>query len=85
MILTRRFYIALILTVLLLGGGQAFFPLFVLGQGGVFVLCLLLLADGYVLYRQRGIRAFRQCADRFSNGDANDVRVRVESLSLIHI
>lgn len=79
MILTRRFYIALILTVLLLGGGQAFFPLFVLGQGGVFVLCLLLLADGYVLYRRQGIRAFRQCADRFSNGDANDVRVRVES------
>lgn len=26
-----------------------------------------------------GIQAFRQCADRFSNGDENEVSIRVES------
>ena len=51
MFLTRRFYIALIVVILLL----------------------------YSLYRIRGIQAFRQCADRFSNGDENEVSIRVES------
>ena len=32
-----------------------------------------------MLYRIRGIRAFRQCATRFSNGDENTVNIRVES------
>ena len=36
-------------------------------------------ADVYSLYRIRGIQAFRQCADRFSNGDENEVSIRVES------
>lgn len=39
----------------------------------------MVLADVYSLYRIRGIRAFRQCADRFSNGDENEVSIRVES------
>ena len=79
MFLARRFYIALVLVILLLGSGYVFAPFFVIGQWSLFVLLLVVLADVYSLYRIRGIRAFRQCADRFSNGDANDVRVRVES------
>ena len=35
--------------------------------------------DGYMLYRTRGIKAFRRCAARFSNGDENPVDIRVES------
>ena len=79
MFLTRRFYIALVVVILLLGSGYVFAPFFVIGQWSLFVLLLVVLADAYSLYRIRGIRAFRQCADRFSNGDENEVSIRVES------
>lgn len=79
MILTRRFYIVFILIILLLGSGYVFAPLFVIGQWALFVFFVTVLADGYTLYRIQGIRAFRQCAARFSNGDDNAVSIRVES------
>lgn len=79
MYLPRRFYIALLSVILLLGGGYVFAPLFMVGQGALFVFMLLLLIDGYTLYRIRGIQAFRQCAARFSNGDENEISIRVES------
>ena len=40
---------------------------------------MLVLADGYILYRTQGIQAFRRCSDRFSNGDENEVAIRVEN------
>lgn len=79
MIPTRRFYMALVAVVLLLGSGYAWAPLFGVGQGALLLLAALFLADGLLLYRCRGIRASRQCGDRFSNGDDNAVRIRVES------
>ena len=79
MYLTRRFYIALMIVILLLGGGYLFAPLFMLGQSALFVLLIVTLADGYVLYRIKGIFASRQCSDRFSNGDENEVSIRVEN------
>lgn len=79
MYLTSRFYIALVVVILLLGSGYVFAPLFVIGKWALFVFFLLVLVDGYMLYRVRGIEAFRHCADRFSNGDENEVSVRVES------
>lgn len=79
MFLTRRFYIVLIVVILLLGSGYVLAPFFVIGQWTLFVLLLVVSADVYSLYRIRGIQAFRQCADRFSNGDENEVSIRVES------
>lgn len=79
MILNRRFYIILSLIILLMGSGYAFAPFFVIGQWTLFVLMLAIAAEGIMLYRLRGIQAFRQCADRFSNGDENKVNIRVES------
>lgn len=69
--LGRRFYIALVLIVLLMGIGYVFAPFFAIGQWALFVLAVSALVDGVMLYRIRGIRAFRQCATRFSNGDEN--------------
>ena len=77
--LGRRFYIALVLIVLLTGIGYVFAPFFAIGQWALFVLAVSALVDGGMLYRIRGIRAFRQCATRFSNGDENTVNIRVES------
>lgn len=79
MYLTRRFYIAIVLVILLLGSGYVFAPLFVMGQIALFILFLLVLSDGYLLYSIRGIKAYRRCADRFSNGDNNEVNIRIES------
>lgn len=80
MYLTRRFYIAFTLVILLVGSGYLFAPLFALGQGLLFVLFLVVLADSYLLYRTKGMDASRHCADRFSNGDENEITIRVENL-----
>ena len=57
--LGRRFYIALVLIVLLTGIGYVFAPFFAIGQWALFVLAVSALVDGVMLYRIRGIRAFR--------------------------
>lgn len=77
--LGRRFYMVLVLIILLMGIGYVFAPFFTIGQWALFVLALLMLVDGAMLYHVHGIRAFRQCAIRFSNGDENGVNIRVES------
>lgn len=79
MYLPTRFYIAMFLVILLFGGGYLYAPLFLIGQGGLLILLLLLVTDAYLLYRVRGIQAFRMCAERFSNGDDNAINIRVES------
>lgn len=79
MFLTRRFYIVLVAVILLVGSGYVFAPFFFIGRWMLVALALLLSADAYSLYRIHGIRASRQCADRFSNGDENEVKIRVES------
>lgn len=40
---------------------------------------VLVLTDVGLLYGTRGIHAGRRCADRFSNGDENEVVVRIDS------
>ena len=62
-----------------MGSGYLFAPFFVIGQWALFALFVLVSADGYILYRTQGIQAFRRCSDRFSNGDDNEVSIRVES------
>ena len=79
MYLTNRFYIVFVLVILFLGSGYAFAPLFVVGQWALVALIALVSADGFLLYRTNAIQAERHCADRFSNGDDNEVSIRVES------
>ena len=79
MYLTNRFYIVFVLVILFLGSGYAFAPLFVVGQWALVALIALVSADGFLLYRTNAIQAERHCADRFSNGDENEVAIRVEN------
>ena len=79
MFLKTRFYIALTVIVLLLGMGYAFPPLFVVGKVALALLALAVVADIGLLYYKRAVTAGRSCASRFSNGDDNEVRLRVES------
>lgn len=79
MFLTRRFYIAITLIIFLFCGGYVFSSLFEAGQLALAMLLVAGFSDAYLLYRTRGITASRQCAARFSNGDDNEVRLRVDS------
>ena len=79
MYLTNRFYIVFVLVILFLGSGYAFAPLFVVGQWAFVALIALVSADGFLLYRTNAIQAERHCADRFSNGDENEVAIRVDN------
>ena len=65
--------------VLVLIAGQAWPPLFTVGKVLVALFALVMLVDVALLWHWRGITAERHCAERFSNGDDNEVVVRVDS------
>ena len=79
MLLTNRFYIAGAALVFVLAAGYFVPPLFIIGVVLLCVLALLTLADFILLYHRRGMRAERVIGNRLSNGDDNDVRIRLES------
>jgi len=82
----RSLYIALRVWLLLIGfvlafvAGYALPGLFPFVQLGLAVFLLLLLVDGFLLYRTRsGLFARREVADRLSNGDENPVELYLEN------
>lgn len=85
MYISRRFYITLSVVVLVLASGYLWSPMFTVGRVLLLLFVVAAVADIILLWRtyvnaQRStLNAFRQLSDRFSNGDENDVRIRVES------
>lgn len=79
MYLTTRFYVFAIVAILLLATGNYSAPFYTVGMAAVWLLLAVTIADIAILYSRRGIVASRQLADRLSNGDDNDIRLRVES------
>lgn len=79
MYLTTRFYAFAIVAILLLATGNYSAPFYTVGMAAVWLLLSATIADIAILYSRRGIVASRQLADRLSNGDDNDIRLRVES------
>jgi hypothetical protein len=53
--------------------------LLLVAQIGVLALFLTVLFDIWQLYRSSSINGSRSCAERFSNGDDNPVKIYVES------
>lgn len=80
MFLTKRFYIVLAVLALVIGLGNYVPPMFTIGRWLLLALLLLLLVEVFLLYHERGIMARRTMAERFSNGDDNEVNIRVESI-----
>jgi len=78
--LTKRFYTVLAVLVLVIGLGNYVPLMFNVGRWILLVLLLLLLVEAFLLYHERGIMARRTMAERFSNGDDNEVNIRVESI-----
>lgn len=79
MFITLRFYLLMTVVIAVVALGFAFPLLFVLGRILLVVLVLVLLADVLLLWFRRGLTAVRTLPERFSNGDVNAVRIRVES------
>ncbi len=79
MFLYRRFYFAVLAVVLFLIAGQAWPHIFMVGKLLLALLALLVVVDAVMLWQRKGITAQRQCAGRFSNGDNNEVTLRVDS------
>lgn len=65
MFLTKRFYILVLVVILLLGGGYLFGSLFIIGQLGLLALLLALAFDGYLLYRTKVSRLSVSVPDVF--------------------
>lgn len=79
MFLTRRFYLLMTVVILMTAAGFAIAPLFVVGRVLLLLLSIVVAADVWLLWSRRGITAMRLMSERFSNGDDNDVRIRLES------
>lgn len=79
MFLTRRFYIASTVVILMLAAGWGWAPLFVVGQGLLCLLAVELLAEIAILWFGGSLTARRECQQRFSNGDDNEVRISLQS------
>ena len=77
MFLSRRFYILLTLLILLIAAGYLVAPLFNIGRWLLLAFLCLVVIEVVLLYSRKGIQASRHCADRFSNGDENKVRLQV--------
>ena len=71
--------------MLVLASGYLWSQMFTVGRVLLLLFVVAVVADIILLWRtyvnaQRStLNAFRQLSDRFSNGDENDVRIRVES------
>ena len=78
---SRRFFIALVAVIVLFVLSYGIPFLFVIGQLGTLFLAVAVALDYLVLFSRRDpVTARRECSDRFSNGDANPVRVVVTNL-----
>ena len=79
MFLPRRFYIIILAIVALLAAGFWWSWLFFVGQVALALFSLAVVVDIVLLWHKRGIAASRQCNDRFSCGDDNDVALHIDS------
>ncbi|MCC8146686.1 MAG: DUF58 domain-containing protein [Bacteroidales bacterium] len=79
MFLNKRFYIAVLLVVLCFVAGYISVFVFTLAQFLLLLLILLFLYEVVALYmgRKHAVSAWRECPERFSNGDPNEVKIHL--------
>ena len=79
MYLRRRFYIAMMAVILTIALGFGWTVLYVVGRWLLLLVVLAVLTEVTLLWYKQGMTAERTMAERFSNGDANEVSLRIES------
>jgi uncharacterized protein (DUF58 family) len=90
MFLNHRFYIFMTVVILMIASGFAVPPMFTVGKVTLLLLVLAVVADIGMLYNwwplgrsqivnSKSVQVFRTMTERFSNGDENPVKIRIES------
>lgn len=79
MFLPRRFFLLMLAVILTVAGGFLVPPLTTVGLLALLLLLVAVIVDAVLLWRRNAIYAERNMAERFSNGDDNPVRIRIES------
>jgi uncharacterized protein (DUF58 family) len=82
MFINKRFYIAALVIILCFVAGYASSFLLILAQLLLLLLSILCVYDFFLLYFSVGkqaIRCSRECPERFSNGDENEIRLHISS------
>lgn len=79
MFLSSRFYWSATAVILVIASGYWWAPLFTVGQVMLVILLLSCCIEALLLWSKKGITAYRQVADRLSNGDDNEVTVMVSN------
>ncbi|MDR0866187.1 MAG: DUF58 domain-containing protein, partial [Candidatus Symbiothrix sp.] len=81
MFIKTRFYIAVIAVVLCFVGGYVSIFMFTLAQLLLLLLLALCAYEIFLLYfvRKNAVSCWRECADRFSNGDANEIKLHLSN------
>jgi uncharacterized protein (DUF58 family) len=77
--ISPRFFAVLVGIIIVFILGFSFPFLVGLGQMLVMALALLLLLDLLLLYKQSAITAQRICAEKLSNGDDNEILIRLKN------
>jgi len=81
MFIKKRLYIAVIAIVLCFVAGYISVFMFTLAQILFFILLALCIYEIFLLYavRKKAITCWRECAERFSNGDKNEVKLHLSN------
>jgi uncharacterized protein (DUF58 family) len=81
MFIKIRFYIAFIIVVLCFIGGYINAFLFALAQVLLLLLLALCVYEIFLLYlvKKKAMSGWRECAERFSNGDKNEVKLHLSN------
>lgn len=79
MFLTRRFYLLIVLTAILMALGIVWSPMLIVGQVALVAFIIGVAVDALNLYTRVKLSARRECAERFSNGDDNPVILNVRN------
>ena len=82
MYLTNRFYTIMITAIVMMAVGNYYPPLYTVGCVVMWFLLIMTITDLIMMYSRHAIHATRQVAERLSNGDDNEIRIRVESTSV---
>lgn len=79
MFVTRRFYIMIAIVVLLFLAGFRWNACYVIAWILLSIIIAIWIAEFILLYYKRGVDANRLCAERFSNGEDNEVKIFVDN------
>lgn len=87
MFIKKRFYLAILLIIICFIAGYASVLLFTLAQLLFYIMIFLVIYEIFILFIQKkeSVSGWRECPERFSNGDKNEVKLHISNYFPFHI